>query len=651
MNQDTLGLFRVAAACPHVRPADVNSNIKAISELSHEIEAQCSPSVITFPELSLTGYTCEEMFNQHSLYTAVEQGVRSLLSMTADLHAAIAVGFPIIYNSRRFNVAALLRGGRILGIIPKIYLPNNGEFYEARYFESGSVLGRDLHEIEYAGCTCKLGVLQIFDLGKARIAMEVCQDLWVPIPPCTYATLSGANVVLNLSASNEVVGKHDERKALLASTSLRLRTAYVYSTAGYGESTDDLVWAGSALIYENGKLLAENERFQKEASWIVSDLDLDALEQSRISYVNYSRDGQAWADAWPFNGDAGTYLHIKCGDSAGSDFKKHLYRQIGQNPFLNSGTDNIHSRCREAFNLQVLGLRSRLDHIRCSKCIIGVSGGLDSTLALLVCCEAFDRSGLDRKGIIGVTMPCFGTSDRTHGNANALMDALGITKREIDITDSVLQHFKDIGHDPDIHDVTYENSQARERTQVLMDLANAVGGIVVGTGDLSELALGWCTYNGDHMSMYSVNAGVPKTMIRAIVATVAEKFDCTDILTDIIDTPVSPELVPGAQMTEDIVGPYELHDFFLWHFFEGKGPEKIFLYACKAFEGVYLPETIHKWLGVFYRRFFGQQFKRSCLPDGPKICKFSLSPRGDWRMPTDASSALWMDELKKISIG
>lgn len=636
------------AACPSLSLADVRANVKAIADLSREIENRCHPSVITFPELCLTGYTCEEMFNQHSLYNAVEEGLENLLKLTADLHAAIAVGLPVIYNSRRYNVAAFLRIGRIMGMVPKVYLPNNGEFYEARYFESGAVLGKELHDMEYAGCNFKLGVLQIFDLGRAHIAMEVCQDLWVPIPPCTYATLSGANVVLNLSASNEVVGKHDERKALLASTSLRLRTAYVYATAGYGESTDDLVWAGSALIYENGKLLAENERFRKEASWIVADLDLDSLEQSRVSYVNYSRDGQAWADAWPFDESAGSYRHIKCGESVESNFKENLYRNIEQNPFLSSGTDEIRSRCREAFNLQALGLRSRLDHIRCSKCVIGVSGGLDSTLALLVTCEAFDRLGLDRKGIIGVTMPCFGTSDRTHNNANALMNSLGITSKEINISKSVLQHFEDIGQDPDKHDVTYENSQARERTQVLMDLANAVGGIVVGTGDLSELALGWCTYNGDHISMYSVNAGVPKTMIRTIVATVAEKFGCADILADIIDTPVSPELVPGAQITEDIVGPYELHDFFIWHFFEGQSPSKIFLYACKAFKDTYLPETIHKWLCVFYKRFFSQQFKRSCLPDGPKICKFSLSPRGDWRMPTDVSSALWTEELKKL---
>jgi len=640
-NTDKLDFIRIASACPQVVVADVMENVRTIATLCHQIEADCSPSIITFPELCISGYTCEEMFNQQALYENVETALERLIDETSNCSALIAVGLPLIYNSRRYNVAALFRKGRLMGIVPKTYLPNSAEFYEARYFESGSSLGKEPIKIKYAGQECLLGALQIFDLGRAHIGVEICQDLWVPISPSSYAALNGANVILNLSASNEVCGKNDYRKALLTSTSSRLHIAYIYTSSGYGESSDDLVWGGSCMIYEDGQLLCENTRFDRNATWIVADVDLAGLESARIHSSNYSLEGN-----WPETNRV--YQHIDCGQSTSTDFRNKLFRPIEQHPFFPGGIEQIKAQCREAFNIQVTGLMTRLEHIHCSKCVLGISGGLDSTLALLVCCEAFDRLGIERKGILAVTMPCFGTSNRTHDNANSLMKELGVSCKEIDIAHAVKVHLKDIGHPEDLHDAAYENAQARERTQILMDLANSIGGIVVGTGDLSELALGWCTYNGDHMSMYGVNAGVPKTLVREITRWRAESLECKDTITDIIDTPVSPELVPGEQITEDLVGPYELHDYFLWHFFDGDSPKKIFFYSLHAFQKTYSPQTILKWLKVFYKRFFSQQFKRSCLPNGPKVCKVSLSPRGDWRMSTDTSSKLWMEELNTI---
>ena len=638
MYKDLFGLFRVVAACPEVVLADVEENVRRMAKLCEEIEAECQPSVITFPELSLSGYSCEEMFNQQSLYSAVEEGLKELMKATAERNCLIAVGLPLIYNSRRYNAAAVFRAGKLLGLVPKIYLPNNNEFYEARYFESGARLPEEGVEIEYASQHCLLGQRQLFDMGKACIGLELCEDFWVPIPPSSYSVLNGANLILNLSASNEVAGKHELRKTLLAASSSRLHCAYVYASSSYGESSDDLVWGGASLIYEDGELLSENKRFDRKSSWIAADIDLDAIQSARLKSSTFYD-----AEKSELN-----YHHTACGQACETDFKKQLYRYPERHPFFPGGTEQIESRCREVFDIQIRGLMGRLEHIHCQKAIIGVSGGLDSTLALLVCCEAFDALGLDRKGIIAVTMPCFGTSERTYNNALDLMQELGVSIRDIDIAAACTLHFKDLGLDPECHDSAYENSQARERTQILMDLANSEGGIVVGTGDLSELALGWCTYNGDHMSMYGVNVGVPKTLIREITRLKAMNLSCKDTLLDIIDTPVSPELVPGAQMTEDLVGPYELHDFFLWHFFEGTSPRKIFLYACKAFEGLFEKETILKWLKVFYKRFFSQQFKRSCLPNGPKTCRVSLSPRGDWRMSTDTVSRIWMQELEKI---
>ncbi len=649
MNNENYGLIRVAAACPQVRVADIDANVAQIAAICHKIEAECRPSIITFPELSISGYTCEEMFNQHTLYSHTETGLKNLLALTADCEALIIVGIPLIYNARRFNCAAVLRKGRLCGMVPKMYLPNNAEFYEARYFESGTVLGNRLIDIDYAGQKCSLGILQIFDLGKARIGIEICQDVWVPIPPSSYAALSGANIIVNLSASNETVGKNDFRKSLLCATSGRLHCGYVYASSGFGESSDDLVWGGSSMIYEDGALLCENRRFDHTCEWIVSDVDLDTLEGSRLHSGTFSLDGDAWPDNWSYNKTGAQYAHIDCGDAADTDFETKLYRKLERHPFFPGGTEQIEAQCREAFSIQVRGLVTRLSHIHCSRCVIGVSGGLDSTLALLVTVEAFDQMGLDRKGIIAVTMPCFGTSRRTHDNANSLMSELGVTFRDIDIAAACLQHMKDIGLNPDVHNTAYENAQARERTQILMDIANSESGIVIGTGDLSELALGWCTYNGDHMSMYGVNAGVPKTMIREITRWKAQELSCKETLMDIIDTPVSPELLPGSQNTEDLVGPYDLHDFFLWHFFDGKSPEKIYLYARNAFDGIYDRAVILRWLKVFYKRFFSQQFKRSCLPNGPKVCKVSLSPRGDWRMSTDTVDTLWKEALDKLT--
>ncbi|MGM9753900.1 MAG: NAD(+) synthase [Candidatus Cryptobacteroides sp.] len=634
-----MAFIRVAACSPLVRPA-------AVAENSDTILNQCrlaagnAAEVIVFPELSLCGYSCEELFNQASLYTACEKALEKLLEGSREIDALIFVGLPVNLRGRRYNCAAALRRGRLLGIVPKTYLPNNGEFYEGRYFESAENLGSKCLEVEMAGQNCPFGTSLLFALGQARVGVEICQDLWVPIPPCTFACLAGANLMVNLSASNDVAFKQQERQTLLSCTSSRLHCGYIYCSSGFGESSDDLVWAGCNQIWEDGRLVAEQERFQLKDMQLLADLDLQAIEQSRLKYVNFA---SAQTEIPEFR-------TIDCGSSNSKALPENLQRNVDKHPFFPGSKAQIESCCREVFDIQVNGLATRLKHIGCRRCVIGVSGGLDSSLALLVCCEAFDRLGLDRKDIVAVTMPCFGTSERTRSNALELMDKLGVQSREINISRSVEQHLQDIGHDISKRDVCYENAQARERTQVLMDLANDCGGIVVGTGDLSEIALGWCTFNGDHMSMYSVNAGVPKTLVREITRWRAQILGLEALLGDIIDTPVSPELIPGAQLTEDLVGPYELHDFFLWHFFRGLSPAHIFAYALKAFGEEYTKETVLHWLKNFYRRFFAAQFKRSSLPNGPKTCKVGLSPRGDWRMPSDASRKLWEDELNSLNL-
>ena len=637
MSQKDYGYIRVAAASPRVFLADTVRNTAEIIRLAEEA-AKNEASVVVFPELCVTGYTCADLFGQRQLLEAAEKAVEDIAGAGLPSGLLIAVGAPIRLAGRLYNCAVLIKGGKILGIVPKIYLPNHAEFYEVRWFETGATVDK---EIVYAGQSTRLSTRQLFSVGKALVGVEICQDLWVPVPPCTYAALAGANLIINLSASNEALLKNDYRKQLVASTSARLMAGYVYSSCGYGESTTDLVWGGSSLIYENGVLLAENERFQRTSSVIYADIDVERMDTVRAKTPNFRDALSRRAD---FYGTANG------GDAFPTDFSHRLLRKIDAHPFVPSGPE-LKERCKEILSIQVMGLCNRLEHIGCRKAVVGISGGLDSTLALLVSVLAFDKLGLERKGIIGITMPGFGTTSRTKGNAWELMEKLGLTSREISIVPSVTQHLADIEHPLENHDATYENSQARERTQILMDVAGQEGGIVVGTGDLSELALGWCAYNGDHMAMYGVNASVPKTLVRALVAfAAAEHFDgAQDVLSDIIDTPISPELLPAAadgtilQVTEDVVGPYELHDFFLYNIMRwGFTPEKVLFLACKAFEGRYDAATIEKWLKTFCKRFFSQQFKRSCMPDGPKVGSVSLSPRGDWRMPSDAYSSIWM---------
>ena len=645
MKSKSYGFLRVAAASPMVWLANPEKNASEIIRLAGEA-GNNGTSVLVFPELSVTGYSCGDLFAQDRLISASESAVERILKATAGLPCLLAIGAPVRFEGRLYNCAIMIKGGSILGIVPKTYLPNAAEFYEMRWFQSGDKLN-DAVQTVFAGQKTLIGVRQLFRMGEATLGVEICQDLWVPLPPCTWAALAGAQVIINLSASNEALCKQDYRKMLVASTSARLNAVYVYSSSGYGESTQDLVWGGSSLICENGVVLAENERFLRESSVITADVDVARLENVRTRNVNF-RDVTAGKP---------DFVKTDAGAPAGTDFEKSLLRNVDPHPFVPSGKgEELSKRCREILDIQTLGLCNRLEHIGCRTAVLGISGGLDSTLALLVTVLAFDKLGWERSRIIGITMPGFGTSGRTRSNADILMEKLGITRREISIVPSVTQHLKDIDHPLDRTDATYENAQARERTQILMDVAGQEGGIVVGTGDLSELALGWCTYNGDHMSMYGVNASVPKTLVRELVRWAAGEYfaDAGQVLKDIIDTPISPELLPAgkdgsiAQVTEDIVGPYELHDFFLYQVMRwGFDPEKVLFLAGKAFEGVYDKSVIRKWLDVFYRRFFSQQFKRSCLPDGPKVGSVSLSPRGDWRMPSDVSPDIWREGKNK----
>ena len=631
-----LGLLRVAAAMPRVHVADPAANAREIIGLCKQTAAQ-RPSVVVFPELSVTGYTCADLFAQSRLLDDAEKAVLSLLEASRELEAMVAVGAPVRYAGRLYDCAVLLRRGRILGIVPKSHPGEGGSrwFAPARFLPQGGV------RIRFAGQDdVTLGVQQLFRLGGALCAVEIGHDLWVPVPPCTWATQAGARLVLNLSASDEYLLKHDYRKSLVSATSSRLYAAYVYCSCAEGESTQDLVWAGSSLICERRTVLAESERWARGSRWITADVDVARMETLR------SRDL-----AGELPGPAPVFVVQDAGDAAQTDFEAQLLRRVEPHPFApQTDPQALDARCREILAAQVAGLTTRLEHIRCKKAVLGVSGGLDSTLALLVTALTFDTLGLPRENIIGVTMPGFGTTHRTHDNSVDLMKGLGVTSREISIVPAVRQHFADIGQDESNHDLTYENSQARERTQILMDLAGKEGGLVVGTGDISELALGWCTFNGDHMSMYDVNAGVPKTLLRTIVRWAAEaRFSSDELLRrtllDIADTPISPELLPAdkdgriAQKTEDSVGPYELHDFFLYHLLRsGYAPDKILFFARKAFAGTYDEATIRKWLETFLRRFFNQQFKRSCVPDGPKVGSVTLSPRGGLLMPSDLES-------------
>ena len=621
---------------PEVHVADTEANAKEAVSLVNTIWKEKEASIIVFPELSVTGYTCADLFGRPGLSERAEDAVASIVAQTAGLPVLLALGAPVPYAGRLFNCAIIARGGKILGIVPKTYLPGNDEFYEPRWFESARILGKELIMMDYASQRVPFGTAQLFVLGGIELGVELCQDLWVPVPPCTAAALAGAKIILNLSASNEVLMKQQYRRQLVGTTAAKLHAGYVYCSSGYGESTQDLVWTGSSMIYESGTRLAENERFQTSSCYIAADIDTERLTSGRLKDASYRCEEMMIPH----------YQRVDAGSLPVHRFKGGLMHHVEPHPFVpDIAAEDYDLRCREIIDIQVAGLRTRLDHIGCRSAVIGVSGGLDSTLALLVTALAFDSLGLPRTGITGITMPGLGTTRRTHDNSLELMRLLGISSSEIDICAATRQHFADIGQDESVHDVTYENSQARERTQVLMDVANKLGGIVIGTGDLSELALGWCTYNGDHMSMYAVNSSIPKTLVRTLVVWASRnRFgdEVRDVLLDIADTPISPELTPAdsegriAQKTEDLVGPYELHDFFLFQCMRyGFGKEKILFLAKQAFSGTYSDETIERWLDVFMRRFVRQQFKRSCLPDGPKVGSVALSPRGDWRMPTD----------------
>lgn len=639
------GFMKVAAAIPSVKVADCEYNIQQIESIIAKAEGR-GVEVIVFPELCITGYTCQDLFRQSLLLEKAETAVLMLLDFSRNLDIISIVGLPVVVGDVLLNCAAVIQKGDLLGLIPKTYLPNYSEFYEKRWFASSQDLQPT--EIRFAGnkilVTPQPTLFRTCD--GVMFGVEICEDVWAPAPPSNNLALSGADVIFNLSASDELIGKHKYLTALLSQQSARTISGYVYSGCGFGESSQDMVYAGNALIYENGQLLAQGRRFSFEPQVVMSQIDIEKLKSERRTNSTYIS-AQRGHDARIVN--AHTTVTQR-------DFE--LIRDVDPHPFIPKSED-MEASCDEIFSIQVAGLAKRLVHTGCKTVVVGISGGLDSTLALLVCVKAFDKLGWSRKGVVGVTMPGFGTTDRTHTNAVNLMKSLGVTIREINISASVRQHFNDIGQDEAVHDVTYENSQARERTQILMDLSNKLGGLVIGTGDLSELALGWATYNGDHMSMYGVNAGIPKTLIRYLVRFVAGDVDDDSraTLLDIIDTPVSPELIPAdedgsiSQKTEELVGPYELHDFFLYNILRfGFTPSKVFMLARKAFDGnhdgapFYDDDTIKKWLTTFVRRFFNQQFKRSCLPDGPKVGSVSLSPRGDWRMPSDASASLWLKE-------
>lgn len=650
------GFIKVAAAIPSVKVADTQYNLAEIEKQVIIAEGE-GVEIIVFPELSLTGYSCQDLFHQQILLDNIETSVIQLLDFTRQLDITVIVGAPICADSVLLNCALVIQHGKLIGIVPKTYLPNYGEFYEKRWFASSQDL--QFQSIYYVGEKITISSdIQLFTTSQGvKFGIEICEDLWAPIPPSNQLTLAGAELIFNLSASDDLIGKHNYLKSLVTQQSARTISGYIYSGCGFGESTQDVVYGGNGFIYENGQLLAEAKRFEIESQLIISEIDIEKLRTERRSnttFVNAQR--PSVMQRLRANNQLPLQNITACiPASIQRDFV--LTRLVDKYPFIPKG-DKLREHCEEILNIQVCGLAKRLSHINCKTVVIGVSGGLDSTLALLVATQTFDKLGYDRRGIIGITMPGFGTTDRTYNNAITLMQNLGITIREISIAASVKQHFTDIEHNIDVHDITYENSQARERTQILMDISNQVGGIVIGTGDLSELALGWCTYNGDHMSMYAVNVGIPKTLIKHLVSYVAENGVEDSIkltLEDIVNTPISPELTPAdengkiVQKTEDLVGPYELHDFFLYYVLRfGFRPKKIFWLAQQAFKEEYADGVILHWLRIFYKRFFSQQFKRSCLPNGPKVGSVSLSPRGDWRMPSDAMPTDWIKDLEDI---
>ena len=632
------GFIKVAAATPDIRVADVDYNKGQIIKQMDEA-AEAGAKIIVFPELCITGYTCSDLFLQDILLSSAKKALVEIAEHTKNLDALVFVGVPIAVGGELYNVAAALNHGNILGFTTKSFLPNYGEFYEMRQFRPGP---KKAEKILFGGKEIPFGPQLLFvenQMANLIVSAEICEDVWSPVPPSIEAAREGATVIVNCSASDETIGKASYREALISGQSARLISGYIYANAGEGESTTDLVFGGHNLIAENGTILAEAKRFSNGI--IYTEFDVQKIANERRKNTTFTETQEHVLPRIPFGLEQTETI---------------LTRTFPSRPFVPRDDQERAKRCEEILTIQAMGLKKRLAHTHAKSAVVGISGGLDSTLALLVTAKAFDALGLERSGITAVTMPCFGTTDRTYQNACKMSLKVGATLREVRIGDAVMQHFKDIGHDPQDHSVTYENSQARERTQVLMDIANQMGGLVIGTGDMSELALGWATYNGDHMSMYGVNASVPKTLVRHLVhyfADTCEDSSLKEVLYDVLDTPVSPELLPPkdgeiAQKTEDLVGPYELHDFFLYYFLRmGYEPGKIYRIAKLSFAGEYDDETIYKWLRTFCWRFFSQQFKRSCLPDGPKVGTVALSPRGDWRMPSDACVALWIQNLEK----
>jgi len=637
------GFVKVASAIPGVKVANCDYNTSRIEALIAQAEEQ-QVSIICFPELCITSYTCQDLFASQLLLDKAELMLMRLIETTRPMNIVSIVGMPVSYQGMLLNCAVVFGGGRIYGVVPKSYLPNYKEFYEMRWFTPAATLPQG--EVHLAGQNVPIGVNLVFETMACKFGVELCEDLWAPVPPSSHLSLAGAEIIFNLSASNDAIGKHEYLKSLVMQQSARCICGYVYSSCGFGESTQDLVFSGKAMICEDGHMLAQGKRFSLDEQLVVSEIDVELIRSERRTNTTFTTNVNATADR--------EHLTIDVPQNIVINEDLQLSRFVDPRPFVPTGPE-LDQRCEEIFSIQVEGLAKRITHINCETLVIGVSGGLDSTLALLVSVMACDKLQRSRKSVVGITMPGFGTTNRTYTNATNLMKMLGVTIREISIADACTQHFKDLGYDPSARDVTYENSQARERTQILMDAANQMNGIVVGTGDLSELALGWATYNGDHMSMYGVNVSVPKTLVRHLVEWTARHIadgSTRAILEDVAATPISPELLPAdnqdniTQKTEDLVGPYELHDFFLYNFLRfGFPPKKILFLAKQAFREAYDDETIEKWLRVFLRRFFQQQFKRSCLPDGPKVGSCSLSPRGDWRMPSDADASSWLAEL------
>ena len=635
------GFVKVAAATPDIRVADVEFNTQNIINAMEEAQKN-GAKILVFPELCVTGYTCSDLFDHSVLLKASRKALLEIAENTNDKDMLVFVGAPLEVNGKLYNVAAAMNQGEIIGFTTKTFLPNYGEFYEMRQFTPGP---QTVREITFEGKKIPFGpqiLFQAEEMEELVVAAEICEDVWSPVPPSIQAALEGATVIVNCSASDETIGKDTYRRALISGQSARLISGYIYANAGEGESTTDLVFGGHNIIAENGTILKESSRYVNEI--IYSELDLQRITGERRKNTTFQPLDEETLVRVPFTIE---------------ETKTFLTRTFPKKPFVPSDEQTRAQRCEEILTIQAMGLKKRLAHTNARTAVVGISGGLDSTLALLVTARAFDMLGRDKKDIIAVTMPCFGTTDRTYQNACEMSKKVGATLIEVPIADAVNVHFRDIGHDPEDHSVTYENCQARERTQVLMDIANKTWGMVIGTGDLSELALGWATYNGDHMSMYGVNASVPKTLVRHLVKYAADDTKdeaLKNVLYDVLDTPVSPELLPPkdgdiAQKTEDLVGPYELHDFFLYFMLRfGYEPSKIFRIACMTFDGEYDKETIFKWLETFCRRFFSQQFKRSCLPDGPKVGTVALSPRGDWRMPSDACVAVWMRDLEACRV-